>query len=82
MDAREKFKELVKALAPLLKGYGYKRQGQTFRVRRDDNWGVVFFQIGKWTTKTELEFTISLGIFSQAIDSFYRGLKPMLSHRD
>jgi hypothetical protein len=73
MDAREKFKELVKALAPLLKGYGYKRQGQTFRVRRDDNWGVVFFRPVKWSTKTELEFTVNLGIFSQAIDSFYRG---------
>lgn len=79
---KEKFKELVKALAPLLKGYGYKRQGQTFRIRRDDNWGVVFFRPEKWSTKTELQFTINLGIFSQAIDSFYRGLKPMLSHRD
>jgi Domain of unknown function (DUF4304) len=72
MGVREKFKELVKALEPLLKGSGYKRQGQTFRVRRDDNWGVVFFQIGKWSNKTELEFTINLGVFSQAIDSFYR----------
>lgn len=73
MDAREKFKELVKALATLLKGYGYKRQGQTFRLRSDDNWGVVFFRPEKWSTKTELQFTINLGVFSQAIDSFYRG---------
>src|SRR5215211_7790478 len=74
MDNREKFKELVKALAPLLKGYGYKRQGQTFRIRLDDNWGVVFFRpVPYWNTKTELQFTINLGIFSQAIDSFYRG---------
>jgi hypothetical protein len=32
-----------------------------------------FFQIGKWSTKTELEFTVNLGVFLQAIDSVYRG---------
>jgi hypothetical protein len=34
---------------------------------------VIFFRPVKWSTKTELEFTINLGIFSRAIDSFYRG---------
>jgi hypothetical protein len=69
MDVQDKFKELLKALAPFLKGYGYTRQGQTFRTRRDGNWGVINFQRGKYA---ELKFTVNLGVFSQTIDNFYQ----------
>jgi hypothetical protein len=71
MDVQDKFKELLKALAPFLKGYGYSRRGQNFRTQRGDNWGILFFQKGKWNTKTELEFTVNLGVFSKAIDRFF-----------
>lgn len=72
MDVREKFNELLKALTPFLKSYGYSRRGQNFRTRRGDNWGMLFFQKGKWNTKTQLEFTVNLGVFSKAIDRFFQ----------
>jgi hypothetical protein len=72
LDAQEKFKELLKALTPLLKSYGYARRGQNFRRQKGGNWDMLFFQKGKWNTKTELEFTVNLGIFSRAIDNFYQ----------
>ena len=72
MDVREKFNELLKALTPFLKSYGYSRRGQNFRTRRGDNWGMLFFQKGKWNTKTQLEFTVSVGVFSRAIDRFFQ----------
>ena len=71
MDTREKFKELLKALTPFLKSYGYSRRGQNFRMRRGNNWGILFFQKGKWNTKTQLEFTVNVGVFSWAIDRFF-----------
>ena len=72
MDAREKFNELLKALTPFLKSYGYSRRGQNFHTRSGDNWGMLFFQKGKGNSKTHLEFTVNLGVFSQAIDSFFQ----------
>lgn len=72
MDVREKFNELLKALTPFLKSYGYSRRGQNFRTRRGANWGMLFFQKGKWNTKTRLEFTVNLGVFSQALDRFFQ----------
>jgi hypothetical protein len=69
MDGQDKFKELLKALAPFLKGHGYTRRGQTFRTRRDGNWGVINFQRGRYA---ELKFTVNLAVFSQTIDKFYQ----------
>ena len=72
MNVQEQFKELLKALTPFLKSSGYSRRGQNFRTQRGENWGMLFFQKGKWNTKTELEFTVNLGVFSQSIDRFFQ----------
>jgi hypothetical protein len=46
--------------------------GKTFARRGRGNWGVLFFQNSKWNTKSELEFTVNLGVFSRIIDKFYQ----------
>jgi hypothetical protein len=71
MDVQDKFKELLKALTPLLKGYGYRRRGQNFYIRRDGNWGVINFQKSQGSTKDKVTFTVNLGIYSEVLARFY-----------
>ena len=71
VNALEEFKELLKLIAPLLKGYGYSRRGQNFYVRRDGNWGLMNFQKSQSSTKDRVAFTVNLGVYSQVLARFY-----------
>jgi hypothetical protein len=69
MEVKAKFKELLKALTPFLKGYGYSRRGQNFYTKR--NWGVINFQKSQSSTKDKVKFKVNLGVCSQVLAKFY-----------
>jgi hypothetical protein len=71
VNALEEFKEFLKLIAPLLKGYGFSRRGQNFYIRRDGNWGVINFQKSQTGTQDKVKFTVNLGIYSQILAKFY-----------
>ena len=75
MNAQDKFKELLKALLPFLKGYGYSRRRQIFRTRLGNNWGMISFQKSRYNTNSQVEFTINLEVCLQALSDIYPGWK-------
>ena len=71
MVVQNKFREFLKLVSPLLKGYGFSRRGQNFYVRRAGNWGVINFQKSQSSTQEKVKFTVNLGIYSQVLAKFY-----------
>jgi hypothetical protein len=71
VNALEEFKEFLKLVTPLLKGYGFSRRGQNFYTRRDGNWGVINFQKSQTSTQDKVRFAVNIGIYSQVLAKFY-----------
>lgn len=72
------FKELIKALTPLLKQIGFNKKGHNFYVEVDKNYGVINFQKSRDSTKEAIKFTINFGVYSnvlgQVLDYDYNNL--------
>lgn len=61
------FKELVKALTPILKSIGFSKKGNSFYLEAGKNYGVVTFQKSRESTKDVIKFTINFGIYSDVL---------------
>ncbi|MFN8360307.1 MAG: DUF4304 domain-containing protein [Candidatus Kapaibacterium sp.] len=63
----EKFKRLISTIGTQLKAAGFTKQGNTFYLQRDSNWGIINFQKSMSSTKQAVKFTINLGVQSTSI---------------
>jgi hypothetical protein len=61
------FKELIKALTPVLKSMGFSKKGNSFYLEAGKNYGVVNFQKSRESTKDVIKFTINFGIYSDVL---------------
>lgn len=61
------FKELIKALSPLLKSMGFTKKGNSFHLEMGKNYGVVNFQKSRESTEGLVKFTINFGIYSDVL---------------
>ncbi|NJM24454.1 MAG: DUF4304 domain-containing protein [Bacteroidia bacterium] len=74
------FKELIKALTPLLRRIGFHKKGNTFYLEANRNYGVVTFQKSREASRDIVKFTINFGIYSDVLGQSQYGnwnhLKP------
>lgn len=61
------FKELIKALTPMLKQMGFSKKGNSFYLKEESNYGILNFQKSRESTKDLVKFTINFGIFSDVL---------------
>lgn len=66
----DKFKLILQSVSPLLKRQGYVKNNITFYLFKENNWGIINFQKSRDSTKTELMFTINIGIVSSLLRRF------------
>ncbi|MBX2924516.1 MAG: DUF4304 domain-containing protein [Chitinophagaceae bacterium] len=67
------FKELIKALTPILKPIGFSKKGNSFYLEAGKNYGIVNFQKSRDSTKDVTKFTINFGIYSDALGQLQYG---------
>src|SRR5690242_17259804 len=70
--AQLSYKKLQDETAKLLRPFGFKRKGAILFKREGDVFGVLQFQSGPSSTKTEIPFTINLGVIIASLESEYR----------
>ncbi|MCE6987454.1 DUF4304 domain-containing protein [Dyadobacter sp. CY323] len=63
----EIFKELIKALTPILKPMGFSKKENSFYLEAGKNYGVVNFQKSRESTNEVVKFTINFGIYSDVL---------------
>ena len=56
----------------LLRSFGFKRKGSILFKREGDIFGVLQFQNGPSSTKTEISFTINFGVIIASLENEYR----------
>lgn len=61
------FKELIKALTPLLKQMGFNKKGNNFYLELGKNYGIVNFQKSRDCTKEVVKFTVNFGVYSNVL---------------
>ncbi len=61
-DTERLFSDLVKAVGEKLKGLGYAKRGQVFRILANNNCGLIDFQRSVSNTTDAISFTINLGV--------------------
>ena len=61
------FKEVIKALTPILKPIGFSKKGNNFYLEAGKNYGIVNFQKSRESTKDIVKFTINFGIYSDVL---------------
>lgn len=67
------FKEVIKALTPILKSMGVSKKGNSFYLEAGKNYGVVNFQKSRESTKDVIKFTINFGIYSDILGQLQYG---------
>lgn len=67
------FKELIKAITPLLKQMGLNKKGNNFYVETGKNHGIVSFQKSRESTKDVVKFTINFGVYSDVLGRLQSG---------
>lgn len=67
------FKELIKALTPILKPIGFSKKGNSFYLEAGKNYGIVNFQKSRDSTKDVTKFTINFGIYSDVLGQLQYG---------
>lgn len=67
------FKELIKALTPILKPMGFSKKGNSFYLEAGKNYGIVNFQKSRDSTKDVTKFTINFGIYSDTLGQLQYG---------
>jgi hypothetical protein len=66
------YKQVQDESAKLLRPFGFKRKGSILFKRDGDIFGVLQFQSGPSSTKTEISFTINFGVIIASLESEYR----------
>jgi hypothetical protein len=67
MSAQVVLRDILKVhVAPILRAHGYAGSGQDFHRPAAGNWAAINVQRSKWSTRTELAFTINVGTASTA----------------
>lgn len=66
----DKYAEIVKGIAVVIKSYGFVRKGNTFYLSRSGNWAILNFQKSKTQTHGQISFTINIGILSSKVREF------------
>ena len=56
------YRQVQSKTAKLLNGLGFKRKGSIIFTAKDDNFAVIHFQSNRYSTKTELTFTVNVGV--------------------
>jgi hypothetical protein len=56
------YRQVQSETARLLNGLGFKRKGSIIFTAKGDNFGVIHFQSNRYSTKTELTFTVNVGV--------------------
>lgn len=77
---RKRFSDAVaRRIYPAMARAGLRRQGKrTWREHRaDDSWVVIEIQMSKWTTRTELGFTVNLGVWPPGTWAYCVARTPM-----
>src|SRR5581483_5112766 len=64
------FNTVLKGMNACLRGYGFKRTGQTFSRHSPDCWQVISAQKSVYSTAKEKNFTINFGIYPKAVLTF------------
>ena len=70
--AQSGYKKVQEETAKLLRPFGFKRKGTILFKREDDVFGVLQFQSGPSSTKTEISFTINFGVIIARLENEYR----------
>ncbi len=63
----QQYQQLIKIIGNELKGMGFVKKGKDFYILKENNWGVINIQPGKWNSQKEKSFTLNLGICSNLI---------------
>jgi hypothetical protein len=66
------YKQVQDETAKLLRPFAFKRKGSILFKREGDIFGVLQFQSGPSSTKTEISFTINFGVIIASLESEYR----------
>ena len=66
------YKQVQDETAKLLRPFGFKRKGSILFKRDDAIFGVLQFQSGPSSTKTEISFTINFGVLIRKLESGYQ----------
>ena len=61
------YKELIKKVSLNLKSIEFEQKGDTFYIKKANNWGLINFQISKSSTPLVTLFTINLGVSSSIL---------------
>ena len=61
------YKELIKNIDISLKSSGFELKGDTFYMKKANNWGIINFQKSRSSTSLDTLFTINLGISSSVL---------------
>jgi hypothetical protein len=74
------FKSLIKEISPSLKQIGFIRNGNSFYLKYDKNYGIINFQKSRDSTESLISFTINFGIYSAILghlpDDYNDSTKP------
>src|SRR5579862_1795458 len=66
------YKQVQDESANLLRPFGFKRKGSTLFKREGDIFGLLQFQSGPSSTRTEISFTINFGVIIASLENEYR----------
>lgn len=78
----DKYKTLISEINNVIKPLGFKKNGNTFFYNQDNNIGLINFQKSKNSSSISILFTISIGVYSSALQIFDSpdvGSKPTIS---
>lgn len=67
----EKYKQLITEIDNILKPFDFKKVNNAFYLNKENNWGIIDFQISKDSTAYEKIFTVNLGISSTIIREYF-----------
>lgn len=71
-DLKVELKSLVKnSITPLLKSYGFKKNGDTYIKNMKNIVWVIDIQKSRWNDENELQFTFNCGIYFSALAFIY-----------
>jgi hypothetical protein len=65
-----KYKNLLGHIGNILQKEGFLKKGNTFYIKKNDNWGILDFQKSRSSTSFEVLFTINIGISLTILKKF------------
>ena len=71
MKPQQSYRYMIRnTIAPFLKARGFARSGETFRIERNNNLGLINFQKSNRSNGDAVIFTVNLGIISRCLYQF------------